>query len=128
VQEPPAYVPAKGFDRLSVERELGIVERIFLLRRTRVFKNANVNSTARFARQMKEVRLPASEVVWRPGDRAYGSLFIVQGQLELRWNQGSTVQVVGPGYMVGGAESLALMQRWNELVTTEPVVGLRASR
>jgi CRP-like cAMP-binding protein len=128
VQEPPAYVPSVGFEDLSFERELGIVERIFLLRRTRVFKTANVNSTARLARDMKEMSLPAGEVVWRPGDRAQGTIFIVQGKMDLRWNEGKSVQTVGPGYMVGGAEALALMPRWNELVATEPVLGLQGSR
>ncbi len=128
IQEPPSYVASPDFEKLSFDRELGIVERIFLLRRTRVFKTANVNSTARLARDMKEVQLPAGEVVWRPGDRAYGTLFVVQGKLELQWNEGGSVQTVGPGYMVGAAESLALMPRWNRLVATEPVLGLQASR
>lgn len=128
VQEPPPYVPAVGFEGFSFEREIGIVERIFLLRRTRVFKTANVNSTARLARDMKELRRPEGTVVWRPGERAQGSLFIVQGKMELRYNQGRSVQTVGPGYMVGGTEALALMPRWNELVATEPVLALEGSR
>jgi CRP-like cAMP-binding protein len=128
-QEPQPWTPPEdGFDHLIGDRELGIVERIFLLRRTNAFKTANVNSTARLARQMKEVRLPAGETIWRPGERATTSIFIVKGKMESRWNNGRTVQIVGPGYIVGGAESLANQPRWNQLVTTEPAVFLQGSR
>lgn len=129
VQEPPPYVSSTGgFEHLIGDRELGIVERIFLLRRTSVFKTANVNSIARLVRAMKEVRVPAGEILWRPGDRSFGSIFIVKGKMDLRWNEGRTVQVVGPGYIVGGAEAMAPRPRWNELVTKEPAIYLEGSR
>jgi CRP-like cAMP-binding protein len=128
-QEPPPYAPSGGgVEHLIGDRELGIVDRIVLLRRTSVFNNANVNSVARLARSMKEVRVPAGEILWRPGDRALGSIFIVKGQMDLRWNEGRSVQVVGPGYIVGGAEAIAPAPRWNELVTTEPAIFLKGSR
>lgn len=128
-QHPPPYVaPTDDFEHLIGDRELGIVERIFLLRRTRAFKNANVNSVARLARAMKEIRAPAGEVLWRPGDRALWSIFIVKGKMDLRWNEGRTVQVVGPGYIVGGAEAMVPSPRWNELVTKAPAIFLRSSR
>jgi CRP-like cAMP-binding protein len=129
---PPYSPPEDAVDQLIGDRELGLVERIFLLRRTLGFRNANVNSTARLARAMKEVRLPAGETIWRPGDRANSSLFIVKGKMELSWQRLDTghrvVQTVGPSYIVGGAESLANRPRWNELVTTEPTVFLQGSR
>lgn len=132
-QEPPPYrPPADGLDRLIGDRELGIVERIFLVRRTLGFKRANVNSTARLVRAMKEVRLEAGETVWRPGDPATASLVVVKGKMQTSWERPSDgrrlVQVVGPGYIVGGAESIANLPRWNHLVTTEPVVFLHGHR
>jgi CRP-like cAMP-binding protein len=132
-QDPPPYDPPEdAFDQLIGDRELGLVERIFLLRRTLGFRDANVNSTARLARAMKEVRLPAGETIWRPGHRANSSLFIVKGKMDLSWQRADTgrrvVQTVGPSYIVGGAESLANRPRWNELVTTEPTVFLQGSR
>lgn len=132
-QEPPPFVPpTEGFDQLIGERELGIVERIFLLRRTIGFKHANVNSTAQLVRTMKEVRLPVGETIWRPGEPATSALFLVKGQMNLSWrstrDQRPIVQVVGPGYIVGGAEAIVNRPRWNELVTTEPAVFLQGSR
>ena len=38
------------------------------------------------------------------------------------------VQLLGPGYIVGGAEAIAVRPRWNELVTLEPAVFLQGSR
>ena len=132
-QEPPPYVPpADGFDRLVGERELGIVERIFLLRRTVGFEHANVNSTARLVRAMKEVRVDAGTTLWRAGDRATNILFLVKGKMESSWHDAESgrrfVQVVGPGYIVGGGEAIANRPRWNDLVTVEPAVFLHGSR
>jgi CRP-like cAMP-binding protein len=134
VTPPPAFVPpVVSFDSMIGEGELGIVERIFLLRRMRAFTEANVNSLATLARKMVELRLPAHKVLWRAGDPAEHSYFIVKGMLSLRWGtsgegEGGFVQHIGPGYVVGGAESLVGLPRWNELSTDEPVVVLRGTR
>ena len=79
---------------------------------------------------MVELRLPAGEVLWREGDRAEDShfYFIVKGMLSSRWGDGKFVQHLGPGYVVGGAESLVGLPRWNELTTDEPAVVLRGTR
>ncbi len=133
VTDPPPYnPPADDYHERIGDRELGIVERIFLVRRTIGFKNANVNSVVRLARTMNEARLSAGETIWRPGDRSGGTVFIVKGKMDLSWEHPATrkrvTQVVGPGYIVGGGESLTMRPRWNELVTTEPAVVLHGSR
>jgi CRP-like cAMP-binding protein len=129
VTQPPPYVPpVVSFDSMIGEGELGIMERIFLLRRMRAFTEANVNSLATLARKMVELRLPAGEVLWRENDVAEHSYFIVKGRLSLRWGDGAFVQQIGPGYIVGGAESLVGIPRWNELVTDEPMIALRGTR
>lgn len=125
---PPFVAPTDALDHLIGDRELGIVERMFVLRRARAMATANLNSIARIARRMQEIRVAKDTVLWRPGDRADTALFIVKGMLELRWKEGHSVQSVGPGYVLGGAESLASLPRWNELVAVEPVVLLRSSR
>lgn len=129
---PPPFVPPTiPFDHLIGDRELGIVERIFVLRRSRAMSMANVNSIARVARRMQELRLPAGSVLWRPGEKSDHSLFIVKGMLDLvydRHEDGPWVQPVGPGYVVGGGESIVGHPRWNELVAREPVVLLKGSR
>ena len=62
------------------------------------------------------------------GGLAEHSYFIVKGMLDLRWGDGKYVQEIGPGFVVGGAESLVGIPRWNELTTREPVVALRGTR
>lgn len=129
VNPPAAYVPpVVSFDSLIGDAPLGIVERIFLLRRMRAFTEANVNSLATLARKMAELRPTAGEVLWRAGERADHSYFVVKGMLHLMWGEGKYVQQIGPGYVVGGAESLVSLPRWNDLVTTEPVILLRGGR
>ena len=129
ITPPPPYVPpVVSFDAAIGDSPLGIVERIFLLRRMRAFTEANVNSLATLARKMVELRLPAGEALWKPGERADHSYFVVKGMLHLTWNDGKSVQEIGPGYVVGGAESLTSLPRWNELVTAEPAIVLRGTR
>jgi CRP-like cAMP-binding protein len=115
VTPPPPYVPPEvSFDSLIGDSALGIVERIFLVRRMRAFSEANVNSLATLVRKMVEVRPPAGEVLWKAGERAEHAYFVVKGVLDLIWNDGKSVQKIGPGYVVGGAESLAFLPRWND--------------
>ena len=125
---PPPYAPPdENFDLLIGERELGLVERIYLLRRTVGFRHTNVNSTARLARRLKEVRVAADTTVWQPGDVAHGSLFLVKGRMHLSWknSRGTPIrQDVGPGYIVGGGESITGMSRWNTLIANEDAVYL----
>ena len=129
VTEPPPYLPPPvSFDRMIGEHELGIVERIFLMRRMRAFSEANVNSLATLARKLKELRLPAGQVLWREGDLAEHSYFVVKGMLSTRWGNGKFRQDIGPGYVVGGSESLVGVPRWNDLVTEEPVIVLQGTR
>jgi CRP-like cAMP-binding protein len=128
---PPFKPPDDGFDRLIGDAELGVVERIFLLRRTIAFKNANVNSIARLVRRMRELRAAPGQVIWRPGDRADSNLFIVKGRMQTTWTNSNgepRVQELGPGYVVGGGESMAGKPRWNELVALEPAVMLEGTR
>jgi CRP-like cAMP-binding protein len=124
--EPPPYTPPETpHDDIALDRELGIVDRIFLLRRTRAFGRANVNSLARVARRMVEQRPPPGATIWSPGAPADASLFVVKGMGRLVWNGGASVQSVGPGYVVGGMESLLGGSRWNTFVADEPMLLLR---
>ncbi len=126
--EPPAFSPPTiPIDKMVGERELGLVERIFVLRQMGAFKEANVSSLATLVRKMEELRLPAGEVLWRRGDPSDATYFVVKGMLDLVWDEKRS-QEVGPGYVVGGAETIAGSARWNDLVTKEPVVMLRGSR
>lgn len=129
VTPPPPFVPpVVSFDALIGDSELGIVERIFLLRRMRAFSEANVNSLATMAQKMVELRPAAGDVLWKAGERAEHSFFVVKGMLDLTWNEGKFVQQIGPGYVAGGAEALVALPRWNTLVAAEPAIVLRGAR
>jgi len=125
---PSLTLPEFPFEHLISDQELGIVERIFLLRSTVVFKGANVNSVARLAAAMNDVRIPATQVLWEQGDPSTGPYFIVKGRGRLIWNDGAAVQQVGTGYVVGGAESIVGVPRWNRFVMDGPGVLLQGSR
>jgi CRP-like cAMP-binding protein len=125
---PPFTPPAEPLDQLVGAQPLGVVERIFLLRRTRAFSQSNVNSLATFAKKMEERRVPAGEVLWRVGERSDKTIFLVKGMARLVSGGGEKVQRVGPGYVIGGAEGLTGRTRWNEFVTDEPVVLLQTPR
>ncbi len=127
-QPPPFVAPKDGLHKLVGERALGVIEKILLLRRMRVFAEANVNSLASLVQHMVEVRVPAGEVLWRPDEPSNYSLFIVKGMCELAWSDGEVRQEVGPGYVVGGAEALLSHPRWNTLTTREPAILLKGSR
>ena len=124
-QVAPAGLP---FDTLVGDSELGIVERIFLLRRMRAFSAANVNSLATLASKMIELRPTVGTKLWKLGDPSDYTLFVVKGTLESTWGDGKSKQVFGPGTVVGGAESIATIPRWNDLVVTESAVLLRTPR
>lgn len=123
----PYQAPPEGYDALVGDDEIGIVERIFLIRQTLAFKHANVNSVARLARQMKEIRVPKGEHIWRAGDRSHGHCIVMKGHGQLRWGE-DTVQEIGPTYIVGGVEAIAAKPRWNDFVVTEPVTALVGNR
>jgi hypothetical protein len=125
---PTLTLPEFPFEHLVSDHELGLVERIFLLRSAVVFKGANVNSVAQLARAMKEIRFADEKVLWELGDVATGPYFIVKGRGRLVWNDGASVQEVGTGYVVGGAESIVGVPRWNRFVMDGPGVLLKGSR
>jgi CRP-like cAMP-binding protein len=129
-EQPPQefHPPPFPLEQMIGDRELGLVERIFLLRSTMVFDSANVNSVARLARAMDEVRVPAGKVIWEPGDPATGPYLIVKGMGRLLWNDDMAQQKVGPSYVVGGAESLVGVRRWNRFEMDGPGVLLKGSR
>ncbi|MCA9590656.1 MAG: cyclic nucleotide-binding domain-containing protein [Myxococcales bacterium] len=125
---PPPFEPPKlAMEHLIGDRSLGVVERIFLVRRMRAFSRANVNTLAALVKRMDEVRVDAGTVLWTPGERADGAMFIVKGRATSTWNDGASVQKVGGGYVVGGLEAMLNLPRWTTLRADEPCIMLRGS-
>lgn len=130
IQAPPRPYepPPDDYEEFEGEGEIGIVERIFLVRRTLAFRQSNVNSVARLARLMKQVHFNPGDYVWRAGDKSLASYFIVAGKGELSWHDGVSRQYVGPSYIVGGIEAIAGKPRWNDFIVTEPMTVLHGNR
>ncbi len=106
--------------------ELTLVERIASLRRIGPFASATVASLARFALGLTELRLPAGEPLWERGEPAEFALILLAGETEQRWD--GKQRSVGPGFIVGGAETLGGVPRATSARTTTPIIALRSTR
>ncbi len=105
------------------DRELDLVERVLMLRKTSAFKTANVNALAQMVRGMEVVRPPAFTRLWGVGDRPDRALFLLEGTVACRTEDGRVFRY-GPGTTVGGLELLAGKPRWYEVLTENACVGL----
>ncbi len=107
-------------------RELDLVERIFLLRKSPVFLNASVSALGQLARGLTEVRLPAGTRLWREGEATGWGSIIVSGSIRCTSSRGHDF-VAGPGIALGALDAVAEVPRWFDAVTETPVVALQAN-
>jgi len=114
----PALTPAP--------RALDLIERITFIRDGSVFQNANLDTVARMARTLREVRVDAGTLLWNSGDRADFTLLIVSGVVRCALDDGARVFRCGASYPLGNLESIALYPRWYDAVAETPLVALRA--
>ena len=107
-------------------RELDLVERIFLLRKSPVFLNASISALGQLARGLTEVRMPAGTRLWSEGEvTGWGSL-IVSGSIRCTSSRGHDF-AAGPGMVLGSLDAVAEVPRWFDAVTETPVVALQAN-
>jgi CRP-like cAMP-binding protein len=127
-QELPA--DALGFPPLDLgvigDRRIDLVERVLLMRKMSAFATANVNALAAMVRGMEEHRAPAFTRLWGVGDAPDRALFLLEGTLACRTEDGRVFRY-GPGTAVGGIELLAVRPRWYEAIGETPLVGLWGS-
>ncbi len=107
------------------ERELDLVERLLFLRQGAVLNQASMDSLIEIARAMTEVRLPADEVLWRPGDPSGFLYILVDGSVTCEVKETGHTFRCGPGYPLGNLESLAGRPRWYRARTERPIVALQ---
>ncbi len=91
-------------------RELDLVERIFLLRKSPVFLNASVSALGQLARGLTEVRLPAGTRLWREGEATGWGSMIVSGSIRCTSSRGHDF-VAGPGIALGALDAVAEVPR-----------------
>jgi CRP-like cAMP-binding protein len=107
-------------------RELDLVERIFLLRKSPVFLNASISALGQLARGLTEVRMPPGTRLWSEGETTGWGSMIVSGSIRCTSSRGHDF-TAGPGIVLGSLDAVAEMRRWFTAVTETPVVALQAN-
>jgi len=108
------------------ERGLDLVERIFFLRRSPVFRGASISALAQLSRGLTEVQFPAGTRLWGEGEETGWGSLVVSGSVRATSSRGHRF-VAGPGTPLGALDAMAGVPRWFEAVTETPVVALQAN-
>jgi CRP-like cAMP-binding protein len=106
--------------------ELDLVERIFYLRRSPVFRNASISALAQFSRGLTEVRLGAGTRLWGEGEPTGWGALIVSGTVRCTSSHGHDF-TAGAGVPLGALDAVGQVPRWFDAVTETPVVALQGS-
>jgi CRP-like cAMP-binding protein len=112
---PPVPVPS-----LSPSPELGLVERLVLLRSRPPFEAISINALAELSQRLEEVPLPRGAVLWRCGERSDRMLFVASGLVRCEPAECGRAFRIGPGQPIGTLELLAELPRWFEAVVEQP--------
>jgi CRP-like cAMP-binding protein len=105
--------------------ELGLVERLFCLRRAMDFAQTRVDALSDLAEDARTLRAEAGEALWEIGDLAENNLLVVEGVITAATQDSEQVFEFGPGSFVGGVDVFAGEPRWYRATCKTPVVGLR---
>jgi CRP-like cAMP-binding protein len=107
-------------------RELDLVERIFLLRKSPVFARAGISALGQLARGLTEVRMPPGTTLWHEGEATGWGSMIVSGSIRCTSSRGHNF-VGGPGIILGSLDAVAEVPRWFDAVTETHVVALQTN-
>lgn len=100
---------------------LTLAERVFELRRTPLFKDANLDAVFEIARATVESRADAGTVLWRIGDPSLFWLRVEWGSVYCRNATGRAVGIQSP-YVLGPIDCLAESPRSYGAVAATPLV------
>lgn len=119
----PEIVPATlhGF----TEGDIDLADRILLLRSRPPFQACSIDALAELAQRTEEVRLPEGHALWRVGDHAVQTLFLVRGAVRCSPPGSQAPFRLGAGQSLGALEVLADVPRWYDAVVEEPVLALQ---
>ena len=105
------------------EGPLGLVQRIFHLRRTIGLERSYIDELAELARAAREVRVPRDTQLWSIGERADHLLIVVRGNVIGRTPQGGVFHF-GPGDILGNLDTISGEPRWFDARAQSDLVGL----
>jgi CRP-like cAMP-binding protein len=119
-------LPPLGVDSPTpASGELDLVERIFFLRHSPAFRHSSIGALAELSRGLTQVRLPPGRELWAAGDPAGWMLLIASGEVECHVPGQDAPFVAGPGFPLGGLDSIGGVPRWFRAQTRTTVVGLQ---
>lgn len=121
------FTPPPPSTRLAIhealEAQLGMVDRLIILRRYMPFGKGRIEALAALAQASEEIRLPARTVVGSQGDSATSVLVLLDGTVH--GTRDGVSFVLGPGHSPGALESLAEVPYSSTMSTLTPIRALR---
>jgi hypothetical protein len=102
---------------------LGLVQRIFYLRRTIGLERSYIDELAELARAAREHRLVRGTRLWSAGERADHLVIVVSGEVTGRMPEGGVFQF-GPGDILGNLDTIANVPRWFDAYAASDLVVL----
>jgi CRP-like cAMP-binding protein len=105
------------------EAPLGLVQRIFHLRRTIGLERSYIDELAELARAARELRVPSGTPLWSVGQRADHLLIVISGSVTGHTPQGATFQF-GPGDILGNLDTISGAPRWFDARVESDLVAL----
>jgi CRP-like cAMP-binding protein len=105
------------------EGPLGLVERLFYLRRTIGLERSYIDELAELARAAREQRVPRGTQLWATGERADYLMILVSGEVNGRIREGGEFQF-GPGDILGNLDTIAGVPRWFDAHAASDLVTL----
>jgi CRP-like cAMP-binding protein len=104
--------------------ELGLVEKLFHLRKAMDFAESRVEALADLAQEAEAVRVEAGQVLWEVGDLAEYNVLVLEGVIGATTTSSEQHFEFGPGSVVGGLDAMAGEPRWYRAVAKEPLTAL----
>lgn len=104
--------------------DLGLVERILVLRRSMDFAGEEIETLAELAQEAEDVDLPSGRTLWKVGDAADHAIVLIDGAIRCKSDEGHRFSF-GPGAVVGSIDALCGDARWYAAVTDGRVRALR---
>lgn len=120
---PPGNPPARVAIDEALDGQLGMVDRLIILRRYMPFGKGRIEALAALAQASEEIRLPARALVGKHGDPATSVFVLLDGTVH--GARDGVSFVLGPGHAPGALEALAEVPYVSTMSTLTPVRALR---
>jgi CRP-like cAMP-binding protein len=119
------FPPVTNADPVRPIGEMGLVEKVFFLRRTMSFAQTRIEALADLAQEAEDLTLPAGQILWRAGDVSDHALMLISGIIACETDDRKQSFKFDPGSTVGGIDALASVPRWYEARAETPIRTLR---